>query len=177
VWKRKQKTNQKFCFLIFYFNSAATHHNFINKTFPCGAKENNKKMSREFNLKGFHCTAEITNWNDEDLKEKAESAMHRIHISEDAGTTMCSALDELYEAFDKKYNVMIFKRQGNNDHERSFYGVAFSGTLSIRGGFHSATYNVWIFNRGTFRNKADGGWINWGFKGNFNRNDKFVEFY
>ena len=37
-------------------------------------------------------------------------------------------------------------------------------------------YGIWIFEKGTFTNKGDGGWINWGFYGNFERDGKDCDF-
>ena len=40
-----------------------------------------------------------------------------------------------------------------------------------------ATYQVWVFESGTFDLKGDGGLINWCFGGSFDRDGKHVEFH
>ncbi|WP_084509462.1 hypothetical protein [Paenibacillus assamensis] len=70
-----------------------------------------------------------------------------------------------------RYNVLVFNTQLG--YERSFHGVKESAIVS----YGSINYYVWVFENGTFRNKGDGGWINWAFLGNFTRNGSYVQFY
>lgn len=38
-------------------------------------------------------------------------------------------------------------------------------------------YNVYVGARGTWRNKGDGGWVNWGMTGTYDKQDKVVHFH
>lgn len=38
-------------------------------------------------------------------------------------------------------------------------------------------YGIWAFENGEFTNKGDGGWINWAFKGSFDRDGSHVKFH
>ena len=68
-----------------------------------------------------------------------------------------------YNVGNKKYNVMVFNL--SVDHEARLNGVkAFK-----RASYDGVTYGIWIFENGTFINKGDGGYINWAFKGDWNR--------
>ncbi len=71
-----------------------------------------------------------------------------------------------------QYNVMVFNLgQGfefNPDFSKTYYtSVNYNGTI----------YGIWIF-RGPvhFQNKGDGGWINWGMYGSFQRDGNSVQF-
>jgi hypothetical protein len=76
-----------------------------------------------------------------------------------------------------KYNVMVFNLQQNYDFNppagtSKFAQATFKGGLS-----GNITYGVWVFNSAaTFTNKGDGGYINWGFYGSFNRDGGKVAF-
>ena len=81
----------------------------------------------------------------------------------------------MYHAFynigQSRLNVMVFNLR--QEHAPRFQNVKFYSSFTING----VTYGVWIFENGSFDNNGDGGWINWGFMGNYNRNDKHVDFY
>ena len=51
-------------------------------------------------------------------------------------------------------------------------GVKFYGSAN----YHGVIYGIWVFESGQFTNQGDGGWINWAFKGWFDRNGQTVTF-
>ncbi|MBD8499710.1 hypothetical protein [Paenibacillus arenosi] len=70
-----------------------------------------------------------------------------------------------------RYNVLVFNTQ--QAHSWSFSGIQEETIVN----YGSIYYKVWVFQSGTFRNGGHGGWINWGFLGNFIRNGSYVQFY
>lgn len=65
------------------------------------------------------------------------------------------------------YNVMVFNmRQGYKTDIRNT--VAFFTQVHCDG----IPFGVWIFDKGTFTNQGDGGFINWAFYGTFRREGK-----
>jgi hypothetical protein len=71
----------------------------------------------------------------------------------------------------QQYNVMVFNL--SQDYEEKFNGIVFYGSAVYTGGI---TYGIWAFEDGEFTNKGDGGWINWAFKGWFDRDGSHVKF-
>ncbi|WP_275449246.1 RICIN domain-containing protein [Streptomyces sp. OfavH-34-F] len=79
------------------------------------------------------------------------------------------------------YNVMIFDIKGKNvlgndwfvhDYQENFKDVAFTMDVDWDDptSREDQTFRIWVFSGGgTFVNPGDGGWINWGFSGNFTR--------
>ncbi|MEM7581297.1 MAG: hypothetical protein AAF316_15935 [Cyanobacteria bacterium P01_A01_bin.80] len=73
----------------------------------------------------------------------------------------------------KKRNVMIFNL--SQDYSKSLKDYTFRKFRCV-----GTTYGLWTFRSGTFINKGDGGYVNWGFSGNYRRtgtNGKTVKFY
>ncbi|MFC8171308.1 hypothetical protein ACFUJ0_24765 [Streptomyces sp. NPDC057242] len=71
----------------------------------------------------------------------------------------------------QRYNVMVI-----NDANR--YSMNLQGIRSdVKVKSDYGTYRVVVFESGSFTNHGDGGWINWGFKGWFDRNGGSVTFY
>ncbi len=68
------------------------------------------------------------------------------------------------------YNVMVFNK--NQHYEEHFEGIQFHTQVT----YEDIVYEVWVFEKGSFKNQGDGGYINWAFKGWFNRSGSFVEF-
>ncbi|WP_340966308.1 stress protein [Bacillus sp. PPSBB_11] len=61
--------------------------------------------------------------------------------------------------------------------ESAFYETRFNGVKTFATvKYGSITYGVWVFENGSFTNKGDGGYINWAFRGWFDRNGGFVNF-
>lgn len=70
----------------------------------------------------------------------------------------------------KGYNVMVFNLAV--DHSDRLRGVRFYGSAK----YGDLIYGIWVFRSGTFENKGDGGFINWAFRGKFDRDEGKVEF-
>ena len=73
-----------------------------------------------------------------------------------------------------RYNVLVFNT--SQPYRQNLKGIQTAIPVNYAG----VPYVVWIFKRGTFINKGDGGYINWAFRGRFRRgrkNPKFVRFY
>jgi hypothetical protein len=82
-----------------------------------------------------------------------------------------------FTAAGSRYNVMIFKT--NITHRKQLNGLKFEAVTMIATGAWIPwphEYNIWVFQDGDFTNQGDGGWINWGFKGWFERNGGYVLF-
>ncbi|MCY9376009.1 hypothetical protein MOF34_12935 [Bacillus sp. T17B1] len=47
--------------------------------------------------------------------------------------------------------------------------------LSFASAEENSAPSIWVFEDGSFTNKGDGGWINWAFRGWFDRDDSTVE--
>jgi hypothetical protein len=60
------------------------------------------------------------------------------------------------------------------DHEDHFNQVKFYKSFSSPDG---TPYGVYVFCSGEFILKGDGGYINWGFRGSYKRNDNKVTFF
>ncbi|WP_353856356.1 stress protein [Bacillus sp. Bos-x628] len=79
-------------------------------------------------------------------------------------------MESAFYAAGSRYNVMVFNL--SQGYETHFNGVKTFATVRYGG----LTYGVWVFESGSFTNKGDGGYINWAFRGWFDRNGGFVNF-
>ncbi|MFF3652610.1 stress protein [Streptomyces sp. NPDC002181] len=70
----------------------------------------------------------------------------------------------------QRYNVMVINNA--NSYTPKLRGVVYDAKVS---GIHG-TYRVLVFESGEFTNHGDGGWINWAFRGWFDRNGGHVKF-
>lgn len=70
----------------------------------------------------------------------------------------------------EQYNVMVFNL--SQDYEDRFNGVQLYGSAN----YDSVVYGIWVFEDGEFANKGDGGYINWAFRGWFDRDGSHVKF-
>lgn len=70
-----------------------------------------------------------------------------------------------------KYNVMVVLPE----HEQDFQGCT-SIDLTFCYGLLRQIVRIYVFKRGTFTLRGDGGFINWAFNGKYERNDKTVTF-
>ncbi|WP_373925700.1 MULTISPECIES: stress protein [Bacillus] len=82
-----------------------------------------------------------------------------------------NVMETTFYASGQKYNVMVFNL--NQEYEDRFNGVQFYGSAVYDG----ITYGIWVFEDGSFDNKGDGGWINWAFRGWFDRDNQHIEFH
>ncbi|MFD5618723.1 stress protein [Streptomyces yangpuensis] len=90
--------------------------------------------------------------------------------TDNRGTFVQEAIDKAFNAAGGRHNVMLFNLSQN-------YNDQFQGTRVYAnvqwGNIH---YGLWIFESGQFTNQGDGGWINWGFVGWYERNGGHVKF-
>ena len=72
----------------------------------------------------------------------------------------------------QQYNVMVIKVE--HSYTANLDNVVFDANVSGSG---YPTFKVLVFSSGTFTNHGDGGWINWAFRGWFDRNGMTVHFH
>ncbi|MGW5849008.1 stress protein [Streptomyces sp. NPDC055254] len=70
----------------------------------------------------------------------------------------------------QRYNVMVINDA--NRYTPNLHGVVYDAKVS---GIHGK-YRVLVFESGQFTNHGDGGWINWAFRGWFDRDGGYVNF-
>ncbi|MTH51869.1 stress protein [Bacillus mangrovi] len=80
------------------------------------------------------------------------------------------AMENAFYAAGQQHNVMVMNLSQGYDEQLN--GVKFFETVEYDG----VTFGVWVFEDGKFTNEGDGGYINWSFRGWFERNDRTVEF-
>lgn len=80
-------------------------------------------------------------------------------------------MESTFYSAGQRYNVMVYNL--NQNYDDRFNGVKFFGTTVYDG----ITFGIWVFEDGEFTNKGDGGWINWAFRGWFDRDGGHVKFY
>ncbi|MGW5849009.1 hypothetical protein ACWFQ8_13845 [Streptomyces sp. NPDC055254] len=90
--------------------------------------------------------------------------------TDDRGAFVRDAVDKAFNAAGGRHNVMLFNLSQNYDDQ--FQGTRVYANVQW-GNIH---YGLWIFESGQFTNNGDGGWINWGFVGWFERNGGHVKF-
>ncbi|MFD4376641.1 hypothetical protein [Streptomyces sp. NPDC058486] len=112
----------------------------------------------------------VTVHGDAPYKGAVENALKSID-TDDRSTYVQQAVDKVFDAAGGQYNVMVFNL--SQGYENSLHNVKLYANVR----FGNIYYGVWIFGAGgTFKNTGDGGWINWGFKGWFNRDGGTVTF-
>ncbi|MFI0710689.1 stress protein [Streptomyces inhibens] len=82
-------------------------------------------------------------------------------------------MESAFYASGQRYNVMVHNlSQGYEEH---LNGVQAYGSATYDG----VVYGIWVFEDGEFTNKGDGGYINWAFKGLWERPDNggYVKFF
>lgn len=93
-----------------------------------------------------------------------------VNASQNREGLVKGLMKEAYFKAGQKYNVMVFNL--NQNYDENFNGVKFFAKTNYNG----ITYGIWAFESGDFTNQGDGGWINWAFKGQFDRNGSHVKF-
>lgn len=77
--------------------------------------------------------------------------------------------DAFYNLGEQKLNVVVMNLSQGHD-ALGLQGV--SGYSSAT--YDGVTYGIWIFEEGTFINEGDGGWINWGSMGWFEKEGDYT---
>lgn len=70
----------------------------------------------------------------------------------------------------QRFNVMVFNL--SQPYDERFRGVQLYASANYSG----VIYGIWVFEDGEFTNQGDGGWINWAFRGWFDRDGGHVVF-
>ncbi|MGO0709869.1 MULTISPECIES: hypothetical protein [Bacillus] len=108
---------------------------------------------------------------DVDLLGIGNSIADAIKSAQNRDGFVKNLMESSFYASGQKYNVMVFNL--SQEYEDHFNGVQFYGSAVYDG----ITYGIWVFEDGSFTNKGDGGWINWAFRGWFDRDGNHVEFH
>lgn len=91
-----------------------------------------------------------------------------VNDQDDRGGAVRAALD--VASAQSGVNVAV----ANKNQDVSSSGEVWAEHLDIKGG----SYVVYFYDReGSIENNGDGGWINWGFKGTFDRDGQTVTFH
>ncbi|WP_446476026.1 stress protein [Bacillus velezensis] len=108
---------------------------------------------------------------DVDLLGIGNSIADAIKSAQNRDGFVKNLMESSFYASGQKYNIMVFNL--SQEYEDHFNGVQFYGSAVYDG----ITYGIWVFEDGSFTNKGDGGWINWAFRGWFDRDGDHVEFH
>lgn len=108
---------------------------------------------------------------DVDLLGIGNSIADAIKSAQNRDGFVKNLMESSFYASGQKYNVMVFNL--SQEYEDHFNGVQFYGSAVYDG----ITYGIWVFEDGSFTNKGDGGWIDWAFRGWFDRDGDHVEFH
>lgn len=92
------------------------------------------------------------------IKKSVETSQNR------EGFVKGLAETAFYQLVDGKYNVMVFNL--SQPYTEKLRGVQLVKSDAY---YDNTQYGVWIFEDGEFINEGDGGYINWAFKGWFER--------
>ncbi|MGW7414406.1 stress protein [Streptomyces sp. NPDC054863] len=93
-----------------------------------------------------------------------------IERKQNRGGYVKSLMEGSFYESGERYNVMVINN--SNRHSTNLRGVVYDAKVS---GIHG-TYRVLVFESGDFANHGDGGWINWAFRGWFDRDGGNVTF-
>lgn len=96
----------------------------------------------------------------------AESIADSIKKAENREGFVKNLMNTAWYEGGEKYNVVV--RNLSQDYDENVKGVKLYGSAEYDG----ITYGIWVFEDGEFTNKGDGGWINWAFRGYFDRYDE-----
>lgn len=91
--------------------------------------------------------------------------------TDNRGAFVQEAVNKAFDAAGGRHNVMLFNLSQNYDERlrgKRLYANVQWGNIY---------YGLWISESGEFTNNGDGGWINWGFKGWFDRNGGHITFH
>lgn len=106
-----------------------------------------------------------------DLLGIGQAISDAITAAENRDAFVKNLLNTAWYAAGEKYNVMVFNL--DVDHDENLENVQLYGSSTYEG----IIYGIWVFESGTFENKGDGGYINWAFRGWFERDGGFVSFH
>jgi hypothetical protein len=95
-----------------------------------------------------------------------------IHGNAERQAFVQTMLQTVTSSISGKHNIMIFNMQ-----QGFTFNPDWSSTWFTSQNYQGIQFGIWVF-RGPvqFVNQGDGGWINWGFFGSFNRNGGTLDF-
>jgi hypothetical protein len=101
----------------------------------------------------------------------AKSIISGINSARNRGGFVKNLCNTAFYGARQRYNVMVINL--SNAYEERLSGVKFYASAN----YDKVIYGIWVFESGTFINKGDGGYINWSFRGRFQRNRGYVRFW
>ena len=101
----------------------------------------------------------------------AQAIANAVNADQDREGFVKNLMETSFYSAGQQYNVMVFNL--NQNYDDRFNNVVFYGSTVFQGG---VTYGIWAFESGEFTNQGDGGWINWAFRGWFERDGNYVKF-
>jgi hypothetical protein len=112
-----------------------------------------------------------------DLNKTVDDISKTIGAANNRGAWVRGLQEQLTAKYGTQYNVMVYNMQ--RDYEFNpppgtykFYRKTFDGGI-----LGKIDYGIWVFrSAAVFKNKGDGGYINWAFSGVFTRNGGTVTF-
>jgi hypothetical protein len=108
---------------------------------------------------------------DVDVLGIAEAIASSVSRGQNRSGFVKDLMEKSFYAADQKYNVMVFNM--SQEYEDQFQGVQLYASTTYD---TDIIYGIWLFESGDFTNKGDGGWINWAFRGWFDRDGSHVKF-
>lgn len=100
----------------------------------------------------------------------AQAIASAVNANQNRDGFVKNLMESTFYSAGQRYNVMVFNL--SQDYNDRFNGVVFYGSAVYSG----ITFGIWAFQSGEFTNNGDGGWINWAFRGWFERNGQHVVF-
>jgi len=100
-----------------------------------------------------------------------EDDIQRAANVPDRETAVQGMMNEAFAMFNGRYNVAVYNLSDSH-FEDGLQNRVFDRPYRVHYGFfnlQSTDYRVVVFESGTLVNHGDGGWINWGFRGNYQR--------
>ncbi|WP_175411256.1 stress protein [Streptomyces sp. TRM64462] len=91
--------------------------------------------------------------------------------TDDRGKFVQEAVNKAFDAAGGRHNVMLMNLSQN--YQERLQGKRLYANVQ----WGNIYYGLWIAESGAFTNQGDGGWINWGFKGWFDRDGGHVRFH
>ena len=109
----------------------------------------------------------IANYPGQTIEKRINNAIQKSSLSSaNRGAFVKNLVHTAFYSLGGKYNVMVFNLE--QPYRQTLEGVE----LYKHAKWGGTTYGIWIFEKGTFTNRGDGGHINWGFQGNWRRKGK-----
>lgn len=107
---------------------------------------------------------------DVDVLGIAQAIADAVSADQNRDAFVKNLMETAFYKAGERYNVMVCNL--NNDYENRLNNVKMYASANYRG----IIFGIWIFEDGEFTNRGDGGWINWAFRGWFERNGGHVRF-